>query len=179
MCAAARISDTVVSVENRANHRHLGVSAWAALLRTQATVLRVLEREVEGRTGLPLTWYDVLLELSAVADRQLRMQQLSERVVLSRTRVSRLVDDMVAAGFVEKRPDPGDGRATLAAITSQGRAALRRAAPVYLQGIEEHFVRHLDAEQLVAITQGLKQVLDAHGGESHPQGCAAYETSAM
>lgn len=145
----------------------LGVAAWAALLRTQAAVVRLLERRVQQTTGLPLSWYDVLLELNAAEGRRLRMQQLAERVVLSRTRVSRLVDEMVVAGMVAKGSDPVDGRATLAAITARGRQALREAAPVYLAGIREHFSRHLDHDQLRAVTAGLEQVLAASG--SYPR----------
>lgn len=140
----------------------LGIAAWSAFLRTHATVVRLLEREMEARTGLPLSWYDVLLELNSADERRLRMQQLAERVVLSRTRVSRLVDEMVNAGMVDKLPDPADGRATLAAITSNGRKALRRSAPVYLAGIEEHFSSHLRPEQLKTIRDGLERVLAAH-----------------
>jgi len=144
----------------------LGVAAWAALLRTHAAVVRLLERRVQQTTGLPLSWYDVLLELNA-AEGRLRMQQLAERVVLSRTRVSRLVDEMVVAGMVAKGSDPVDGRATLAAITARGRQALREAAPVYLAGIREHFSRHLDHDQLRAVRAGLEQVLAASG--SYPR----------
>lgn len=140
----------------------LGVEAWAALLRTHATVVRTLERELEARTGLPLSWYDVLLELNAAEDRRLRMQQLSQRVVLSRTRVSRLVDEMARSGLVDKVPDPHDGRATLAVVTPAGRAALRRAAPVYLAGIDEHFTSHLDEAALRTIRAALGRVLEAH-----------------
>ena len=139
----------------------LGIAAWAAFLRTHATVVRVLEREVEEATGLPLSWYDVLLELNAAADRRLRMQELSDRVVLSRTRVSRLVDEMVEAGMVQKVPDPDDGRATFAAITTSGKQELRRAAPVYLDGIRRHFASHVSDRQLRAIRDGLLDVLAA------------------
>jgi DNA-binding MarR family transcriptional regulator len=155
--------------ENRSDWRDdPGVAAWAALLRTHVTVLRTLAREVEGQTGLPLSWYDVLLELNAAEGRELRMQHLAERVVLSRTRVSRLVDEMVAAGLVVRRADIADARAVLAGITQAGRAALRHAAPVYLQGIQEHFARHLSVHQLTTIRQSLDTVLAAHGVSPHP-----------
>lgn len=143
--------------------RDPGIAAWTALLRTHATVVRILERQTETKTGLPLSWYDVLLELNAAEGRRLRMQQLAERVVLSRTRVSRLVDEMVEAGMVEKTSDADDRRSTLATITDLGRRSLRNAAPVYLDGIHEHFTQHLDESQLHAIRTGLERVLDAHG----------------
>lgn len=140
----------------------VGVEAWAALLRAHAAVVRIMEREVEEATGLPLSWYDVLLELNSADGRQLRMQALSSRVVLSRTRVSRLVDEMERAGLVQRVPDPADGRATLTAITDRGRRHLRKAAPVYLGAISEHFTRHLTRGQLRAIRSGLDQLLAAH-----------------
>lgn len=140
----------------------LGVTTWSVLLRTHAALVRTIEREVEEATGLPLSWYDVLLELNAAEKGRLRMQELAARVVLSRTRVSRLVDDIEEAGMVDRQPDPDDGRATLAAITHLGRKELFRAAPVYLRRIEDHFAAHLTRQQLRAIHDGLEQVLAAH-----------------
>lgn len=140
----------------------LGVSTWSVLLRAHAAVVRVIEREVEEATGLPLSWYDVLLELDAAAEGRLRMQELAGRVVLSRTRVSRVVDEIARAGMVEKQSDPADGRATLAVITDRGRRELRRAAPVYLDRIQVHFAAHLTPPQLRAVRDSLQRVLDAH-----------------
>lgn len=139
----------------------LGVATWAVLLRTHAAVVRRIEREVEEQTGLPLSWYDVLLELHASAAGRLRMQELASRVVLSRTRVSRLVDDVARAGLVAKEPDPDDGRATLAVITPSGRSELRRVAPVYVGCFERHFADHVTPRELRAVHDALSRVLDA------------------
>ena len=138
------------------------VAAWQAVLRAQNRALRAIEGDLQERKLIPLSWYDVLLELNAAPDRQLRMQDLAARVVLSRTRVSRLVAELERAGHVERVPDPDDGRATLARITPQGRAARRAAAPVYLAGIDKHFNQHLTAAQQDAIATGLQRVVDAH-----------------
>lgn len=140
----------------------LGITTWSVLLRTHAAVVRTIEREVEDATGLPLSWYDVLLELNAAEDGRLRMKELGARVVLSRTRVSRLVDEMAGAGMVERQPDPADGRAAFAVITGRGRKELRAAAPVYLDRIKANFASHLSQEQLQAIHDGLERVLTAH-----------------
>lgn len=148
---------------SKQDDRARGVAAWAALLRTHATLVKILERQTEQTTGLPLSWYDVLLELNAAEGRRLRMQQLAERVVLSRTRISRVVDEMVAAGLVQKTSDTHDRRSTFATITERGRTALRDAAPVYLDGIDKHFTRHLRESEVRAIKTGLERVLDAHG----------------
>jgi DNA-binding MarR family transcriptional regulator len=130
--------------------------AFPALLRAHAAVLHGLERDMEAETGLPLSWYEVLLHLNQAPERRLRIQDLATRVVLSRSRVSRLTDDMVRAGLVERQSDPADGRGCFAAVTSAGRERFRRAAPTHLRLIEEHFGRHLTAAE----HQTLKRVLD-------------------
>lgn len=138
------------------------VAAWQAVLRAQNRALRAIEQDLHDQGLIPLSWYDVLLELNAAPGRQLRMQDLAARVVLSRTRVSRLVSELERIGYIERVPDPDDGRATLARITPEGRAARRQAAPAYLAGIEKHFSRHLTAAQQDAVAKGLQRVVDAH-----------------
>jgi DNA-binding MarR family transcriptional regulator len=138
-----------------------GLGAWRAFLLTHAAVVRRLERILEQDQHLPLAWYDVLLELNGAPERRLRMQDLAAKVVLSRSRVSRVVDEMVRAGLVRREPDPTDGRASFAVLTDNGRSALRRAAPTYLRGIDEQFLAHLTTEELATIEQALGRVLDA------------------
>ena len=142
-----------------------GLAAFAALLKVQAAVVRKLEERLEQHRLVPIAQYDVLLELNAAPGRRLRMQQLSDRVVLSRSRVSRVVDEMERAGLVRREADPDDKRAAFAVITDDGRAALRRAAPVYLQGIEEEFLSHLTAGERKALERSLHKVLDAQRSE--------------
>jgi DNA-binding MarR family transcriptional regulator len=139
----------------------VGVRAWAALLRAHAAVVPLLDRELQAAVGLPLAWYDVLLELQNAPQRRLQMSELGERVTLSRTRVSRLVDEMQRAGYVEKQAHPSDRRAIYAAITAAGRKQFRAAAPVYLRGIHEHFVAQLRPSELSAIAAGLHRVARA------------------
>jgi DNA-binding MarR family transcriptional regulator len=137
------------------------IEAWRAMLLAHAGAVRAIERDVQ-RVGIPLTWYDVLLELDAADGRQLRMQDLSDRVVLSRTRVSRLVDEMAARGLVRKRPDADDRRSTWAVITPEGRSALRETAPAYMAGIREHFNRYLTDSERRAVARALGKVAAAY-----------------
>jgi DNA-binding MarR family transcriptional regulator len=137
------------------------VAAWRALLVAHNRALTAIEADLREAGTIPLTWYDVLLELNAVDD-GLRMQELGGRVVLSRTRVSRLVDEMEAEGLVQRVPDPEDGRATYAVITAAGLKALKDTAPLYLARIEEHFTRHLSATEQRAIASGLSKVVAVH-----------------
>lgn len=139
-----------------------GVAAWEALLRVHAAVLPLLERAV-ARGHLPLRWYDVLLELSRAPHHRLTMSDLGHRVVLSRERVSRVVDELVGAGHVQRQAHQTDGRSTYAALTPSGRQALRSAAPTYLAAIEEHFGRHLGPREAALLRRALGRVLAAEG----------------
>jgi len=137
-----------------------GVEAWAALLRAHAAVLPRIERDLQ-RTGLPLTWYDVLLVLNAAPGRRLTMSELGRQVVVSRERVSRVVGELVGEGLVERLANPDDGRSAFASITPEGRRRLRAAAPVYLAAIEQHFARHLQASEVETLRTALGRVTAA------------------
>ena len=131
-------------------------------MQVHADLVPLLDRRLQQATGLPLAWYDVLLELNAAPDRRLRMGELAELVVLSRSRVSRLVDELAHAGLVERIDNPDDRRSAYARLTSAGRARLRTAAPVYLEGINDSFTRHLDVAEIEVISAALWRIHDAH-----------------
>jgi DNA-binding MarR family transcriptional regulator len=136
-----------------------GLGAWRAFLQSYAVVVPRIERTLQAETGLPFAWYDVLLELNgAKPERRLRMQDLGERVTISRSRVSRVVDELERAGYVERVPDPDDRRASFAAITPEGRTALRKAAPVYLGAVEREFLAHLSDADAGTIERALDRV---------------------
>ena len=138
------------------------IAAWRSLLLAQSRVLRTIEADLAKKGLLPLRWYDVLLELNGAPGRRLRMQELAGRVVLSRTRVSRVVDELVRAGLVQRVADPDDGRAAFAVLTKSGRDELRRTAPAYLAGIEAHFTGLLADEERAVLAQALGRVADHH-----------------
>ncbi len=136
-------------------------AAWAALLRVHAALVPLLERELAAAHRLPISWYDALLELNAAPGRRLRMSELGSRVVLSRERVSRVVDELVRAGLVTRERNPDDKRSVFAVLTAAGRERLRAAAPDYLAGIERHFTSHLSEAEAGTITAALQRVLAA------------------
>ena len=140
------------------------VDAWRALLRAHAGAVRAIEADLAARRLITLGWYDVLLELNAAPERRLRMQELAARVTLSRTRVSRMVDELEHAGLVDREPDPDDRRACFAVITTHGRSELRKAAPHYLAAIEEHFTSHLTTTERRVLSSALRRVADHHAG---------------
>src|SRR4051795_11817205 len=125
------------------SRRELATTAWAALLRTHAAVVPQLDRTVQRKVGLPLSWYDVLLELASAPGRRLRMTELGERVVLSRTRVSRIVDELVGAGLGSVEDTPADRRSAYAVLTGAGARRYREAAPHYVTAIDELFAGRL------------------------------------
>src|SRR4051794_14373715 len=139
----------------------VGVRAWGAVLRAHAAVVPQLDRELQAAVGMPVSWYDVLLELMNAAGHRLQMSELGERVTVSRTRVSRLVDEMERAGLIERHAHPSDRRSTYAAITAAGRKKFRAAAPVYLRGVYEHFIANMKPGEIAAVAAGLQRVADA------------------
>lgn len=144
-----------------ATRKRLAADAWGALLRVHAAVVPALDSTLQAETGLSLAWYDVLLELASAPDEHLRMSDLGARVTLSRTRVSRIVDELVDAGYVRKTDHPDDRRSSYATLTAAGRTAFRRAAPVYVAEIEEQFAAGLSADQLGQLATVLNRVLAA------------------
>ncbi|HEY3529450.1 MAG TPA: MarR family transcriptional regulator [Nocardioides sp.] len=134
---------------------------WGALLKVHATLVPRLDRELQDTHGLPLTWYDVLLELSSAPERRLTMGQLGSVAAVSRTRVSRVVDELTRAGLVTREPNPHDGRSAYAGLTPAGRAALRKAQPTYLAAVHREFTDHLTARESEVLATALRKVLAA------------------
>jgi DNA-binding MarR family transcriptional regulator len=134
---------------------------WGALLKVHAALVPRLDRELQDTHGLPLTWYDVLLELNSAPERRLTMGQLGSVAAVSRTRVSRVVDELMRAGLVTRKPNPDDGRSAFAALTPTGRAALRKAAPTYVAAVQREFADHLTAREAEVLAGALRKVLVA------------------
>ncbi|WP_194818650.1 MarR family winged helix-turn-helix transcriptional regulator [Nocardia sp. XZ_19_385] len=130
--------------------------AWSALLRVHAQLVPQIDADLRRRFGLPLAWYDVLLELDGTDP--LRMTDLGNRVVLSRTRVSRLVTEMENAGLVARHNNPGDARSAFVTCTDLGHQRLHQAAPHYHAAIAAHFDR-LDPPELDALARTLTKLL--------------------
>jgi DNA-binding MarR family transcriptional regulator len=146
-----------------ASRRHLAADAWGSLLRTQSRVVPLIDSQLRA-SGVSLAFYDVLLELQAAPGGRLTMSDLGMRVVLSRSRVSRVVDDMVALDLVRRETNPEDARSAYAVITSSGRNAFRRTAPTYLDLIEQHVARDLTNRELVVLSRLLERIATAADG---------------
>ncbi|HYT29726.1 MAG TPA: MarR family transcriptional regulator [Actinomycetota bacterium] len=136
--------------------------AWQALLHAYHQVIRKLDRDLREEHDLPLAAYDVLLRLAKAPDRALRMTDLAERVMLSPSGVTRLVDRLVTKGMVQRRADPDDARGALASLTDEGLRQLRSAARTHLRGIRDQFTGRLSEAQLRNVASGLETITGTH-----------------
>lgn len=124
------------------------VAAWRAFLRAHASVVRKLERDLLNETGMPLGWYDVLVQLAEAPERRLRMADLADRVLLSRSGLTRLIDRMEADGLVVREPYPGDARGLYTVLTPAGYQRLREAAPTHLAGVQAYWLSRFSDREL-------------------------------
>jgi len=139
------------------------LDVWAEFLRVHAVLVEVLGRELMDGTGLPLTWYDVLIQLHEAGGR-LRMQELASAI-----------DRLEAAGYVARVSCPSDRRGTFAELTESGRAELLRARPVHLRSIAEHFAAPLAAGELEGLRRALRTLAAANGVAGGGAGCRGDE----
>ena len=134
-----------------------GIGAWLSLLRAHATLMRQLETELEEQTGLGLADYDVLAQL-AIAGGELRMTELANRALISRSGMTRRVARLVDEGLVRRSEANADGRGVVVALTDAGVARLTETVPAHARGIAEYFVSRLDDSELAVLESALDKV---------------------
>jgi DNA-binding MarR family transcriptional regulator len=139
--------------------KHL--QAWRAFLEAHAHVVSRLATELEHETALPLTWYDVLVQLSEAEENRLRMTELADRVLLRKSGLTRLVDRMCAAGLVDRSPDADDRRGRWVEMTEAGRTRLVNAAPIHLRGVRAYFTSYLSEAEAAALESALERIAAA------------------
>ncbi len=145
------------------------IAPWRALLEAHSVVIDRLAGELEAEAGLPLGWYGVLLHLRESPTGRLRMHELADSLLLSRSAVTRFVDRMEDAGLVERRVCPTDGRGLEIAMTDSGRRTFRKAGRIHLRGIKEHFLAHIsdaEAEMLVRTLRRVAAAVKATPGDA-------------
>lgn len=124
------------------------LGAWRGLLRVHAAVCKALDAELEAAHGIPLSSYDVMVHLRAAPRRRLRMADLADHVLLSRSGMTRLVDRLEREGLIAREQCSDDARGCYARLTPKGEAFLDDARPTHLDGVRERFLRHLSADEL-------------------------------
>lgn len=134
-------------------------TAWYMFITRHSKVFRLIEKELEDKEGLlPLHLYDVLLPLKKSPDRRLRLSELAEEIVTSRSALSRSVEKLAKLGFLKKEKAMEDGRGQWAEITDKGLKALTATWPSYEAAIQEHFGQFLTADDSKKLTEILKKL---------------------
>jgi DNA-binding MarR family transcriptional regulator len=125
--------------------------AWRAWLYSTLLLQDQLDRELTRETGISHAYYEVLVQLSEAPGRMLRMSQLAERSLSSRSRLSHAVSRLEERGWVRRQVCEEDGRGQLAVLTDAGFAALEAAAPVHVESVRTHLFDQLSPEQVTAL----------------------------
>ena len=134
-----------------------GLGAWTALLRAHATLVRQLETDLKKETNLALADFDVLAQL-AVAGGKLRMTELADQALISRSGMTRRVANLVDEGLVARASADADARGVVVSLTDAGIERLTETAPVHARGVAQLFVAQLDDVELAALEGALEKV---------------------
>jgi DNA-binding MarR family transcriptional regulator len=127
-------------------------AAWTGLLRTRERLMQALDRELEHEHGLSLAEYDVLVQLDGAPERSLRMAELADAVLLTRSGITRLVDRLERRELIERHRCPSDARGLWAVLTDAGAERLSEAATTHGDGIRRLFLAQLDSDDLNRLT---------------------------
>jgi len=130
----------------------LELSAWRGFLTTHAELVRGLDAQLEAAHALPLSSYEVLIQLWHAPEGRLRMAELADRALLSRSGMTRLVDRLEGDGLLSRQRCAQDKRGSFACLTDRGREVLERARPAHLDAVRECFLRHFVPEELEVMT---------------------------
>lgn len=154
-----------------------GIGAWRSFLTAHARITRRLDEELQAAHGLSLAEYDALLQIAHAPGRRVRMNVLAERVILSRSGITRLVDRLEAAGSVERMACSTDARGQEAVLTPVGLERLRTAATTHLDGVRRYFLDRLGDDDLAGLETSLGRVADPLASATHPthEGCPPAE----
>lgn len=141
----------VVKNQTRVDPEQMEV--WRTFLRAHASLVRRLEADLLDKHSLPLAWYDVLARLVESEDHRLRMSELADRVMLSPSGLTRLIDRLEANGLVSREHAEGDGRGLYAVLTEEGYRRLRDASGTHLRGIQEYVISNYSPDELQEIAR--------------------------
>jgi DNA-binding MarR family transcriptional regulator len=123
-------------------------------------VRRNLERELQAEQAMGLADYELLLVLAYSDGRRLRMSELADRLALSRSGATRLIDRLEADALVQRVSCDTDRRGQWAQLTDGGYERLRAASPTHLRGVAEHFLDRIPADELASLRTTLERVVE-------------------
>lgn len=137
------------------------IETWRGFLHAHARLLRRMDEELQAAHGLSLAEYDALIQLAGAPGRRLRMSALADKVLLSRSGITRLVDRLVADGMVERSACTTDARGAEAALTPGGLDRLRAASRTHLDGVQRYFLGTMTDTELASMGRSLDRIADA------------------
>jgi len=135
--------------------------AWRKFLIAHVTLIEQIERDLAQAELPPLSWYDLLFTLSEASEHKLRLYELAQAVLLSRSNLTRLVDRLEVAGLIQREQCPSDRRGAFAVITDEGFKMLDQMWSVYSQAIEKYFACHLDTNEVKFLVKILNRITNA------------------
>lgn len=153
---------------------HDRFQAWLNLVQVRSVVAAKIQAELEVTCELSLAEHEVLLRLAHAPEDQLRMFDLSDLLMLSKSGVTRLVDRLEKRGLIARELWDRDRRVIHARLTDEGRAVLERAKPVLARSVDAFFSAHLNDEDVAALRGALKSVLQGNGSWAEQRCSAAY-----
>ena len=158
---AQTLADEACDTAIGAGFSELEMEAWAGFLRAHASLVRELDDELTRAHDLPLSSYDVLVQLASAPDGMMRMSQLADAVLLSRSGLSRLVARLVDQGLVERRECASDGRGAWATLTDEGQKRLDEARETHRAGVRQRFLSRLSESHQRQLGAAWRRILDA------------------
>lgn len=150
---------TTMRIGRTLSARDPRIGTWRDFLIAHARLQRLLDEDLRAEHDVSLAEYDALLQLAEAPGRRLRMHQLADRVLLSRSGVTRLIDRLVADGSVERDSCQTDARGAEAVLTPAGLERLRDAAGTHLRGIGQHFIDAIEPADLATVGRAMRDVL--------------------
>ena len=144
----------------------VALDAWSGFLRAHAGITRRLNADLLAEHGLTLNDYEVLLHLAHAPDRRLRRVDLVERLILTPSGITRLLDGLEGGGYVAKAACDSDRRVTYAVLTDAGHDKLRAAAVTHIAGIRSRFVDRFTGGELETLASLLARLPLADGAEA-------------
>jgi DNA-binding MarR family transcriptional regulator len=128
-------------------------AAWAGFIRAHASIVKELDAQLKASHGLPLSSFDVLVQLSLAPESQMQMYKLADAVHLSRSALTRAVDRLESQGLLERYKGTADPRQVFAVITERGLERLAETTPAHLAGVRERFLDRLSQVQLEQLAE--------------------------
>jgi DNA-binding MarR family transcriptional regulator len=140
------------------------LDAWRSYLQSHASIVRELDADLVAEHGMTTRDYEVLLYLAQAPDRKLPMSALAERTMLTRSGITRLIDGLVEAGWIERVACAKDARVSYAALTDAGYEKLRRAGSAHIASVRRLFLAHFSSEEIAQLALLLSRLPGAPGG---------------